>query len=96
MEKYTDTWTGRWLATGAKTVEDLIVRLEWEIDWLREAAEAGVQVDTGADSGRGMLTLVTDDPRVAEDLGFMPRHRQRKKKDPAVAETCEPKEAAPR
>lgn len=61
-------WRGKWMGDGAKTIDELIAAVEREASDLRAMRNLGVRLRDTVDDDYGFL--VTDDPAVAQRLGF--------------------------
>ncbi len=59
------SWNGSWISAGARTMDDLIRKLESEAAWLRKAAAAGVRRDERAGRDARYFFLVAPSLRVA-------------------------------
>ncbi len=64
------TWRAKWLADGAKTIEQMAEALEAEAAHLRELAAAGVELADVVEDDYAFLT--TTDPEVAAKYEFEP------------------------
>lgn len=64
------TWRAKWLADGAKTIEEMAETLESEAARLRELAAAGVELADDVEDDYASLTTV--DPEVAAKYEFEP------------------------
>ena len=60
----------RCLIDGVESLDDIIDRLQEDIDELREMKAAGVVLDDQESVQGGHATLLTTDPAVAEHFGF--------------------------
>jgi hypothetical protein len=68
------TWRAKWLADGAKTVEQMAEVLEAEATHLRELAAAGIELADVVEDDYAFLT--TTDPAVAATYGFEPQEEE--------------------
>jgi acyl-CoA reductase-like NAD-dependent aldehyde dehydrogenase len=64
------TWRAKWLADGAKTIEQMAEALEAEAAHLRELAAAGIELADVVEDDYAFLT--TTDPEVAAKYEFEP------------------------
>jgi hypothetical protein len=68
------TWRAKWLADGAKTMEQMAEALEAEATHLRELAAAGVELADVVEDDYAFLT--TTDPEIAAKYRFEPIEKE--------------------
>jgi hypothetical protein len=70
---YVQTWRNKRLTADAKSLDDMIGSLQQAVADLQAMKAAGVTLDQtdGLADDYAPLVLVTDDPAVAERLGFI-------------------------
>lgn len=69
---YTLLWRNKWLTSDAQSLGDMIEALSCAVSTLRRMQEAGVVLDVeGGGIDDDYAALVTTDPRVAEEFGFV-------------------------
>jgi hypothetical protein len=73
------TWRAKWLADGAKTVEQMAEALEAEAAHLRELATVGIELADVVEDDYAFLT--TTDPEVAAKYGCEPQEEEEQEKE---------------
>ncbi len=71
MSRYTMLWRNKFLTIDAKSLHDMIVILKGAVAELEAMRNSGkITLDEDSGIGDDYATLVTTDPKIAEEFGF--------------------------
>jgi hypothetical protein len=63
-------WRNKWLTAHARSIDDMITALQKAVDTLKLMRWMGVSLRDDGGAADDYATLITNDPSVAQELGF--------------------------